>query len=144
MQWKNISFAICNTTKITFLSHIRKKKYLCSSSFNWSPIDEKYLPSINYATPWFSLIPCKSNEKNIEKKHRVSTNNPFRSRRSNDPKVCSREERASFYTCTTRNTSARFVIRNECQLYFNQTASPICESAGWSGASNFGRNGSST
>lgn len=41
-------------------------------------------------------------------------------------------------------TSARFVIRNECQLYFNQTASPICESAGWSGASNFGRNGSST
>lgn len=29
--------------------------------------------------------------------------------------------------------SARFVIKNECQLYFNQTASPICESAGWSG-----------
>ena len=32
-----------------------------------------------------------------------------------------------------------FVIRNECQLYFNQTASPICESAGV--ASNFGRKG---
>lgn len=34
----------------------------------------------------------------------------------------------------------RFVIRNECQLYFNQTASPICESAGGV-ASNFERRG---
>lgn len=58
---------------------------------------------------------------------------------------CSREERPHFYTCAQMaNTSARFVIRNECQLYFNQTASPICESAGSGVASNFGRNGSSS
>lgn len=33
-----------------------------------------------------------------------------------------------------------FVIRNECQLYFNQTTSPICESS-VEVASNFGRRG---